>query len=202
MFFDIGANVGSWALANVNNCEKIISVEASPHTFQRLTRECKHDKIVLLNYAVCNNSGKDVTFYHANADVLSTLNKEWLTSETSRFHNQQYEEITCKSITIDSLIQQYGVPSLIKIDVEGGEYECVTSLTTKVDTLCFEWASEVNDITFKCLDYLTTLGFSQFFVQNMDTYTFRPNDWYDIEAAKTILKNTTPKVDWGMVWCK
>ena len=28
------------------------------------------------------------------------------------------------------------------------------SLTKKVDTLCFEWAAEVNDITFKCLDYL------------------------------------------------
>jgi FkbM family methyltransferase len=202
MFFDIGANMGSWALANVDKCEKIISVEASPPTFQTLSQVCKHDKIVLLNYAVCNNDGKDITFYHADCHVLSTINKEWLTSQTSRFYNERYHEITCKTITIDSLIQQYGVPSLIKIDVEGGEYECVTSLTTKVDTLCFEWASEVNDITFKCLDYLFTLGFSQFCVQNGDDYTFRPIRWYDIEAAKTILKNTTLKIDWGMVWCK
>ena len=202
MFFDIGANIGMWALANADKSDKIISVEASPYTFQRLSQVCKHDKIVLLNYAVCNNEGKDVTFYHADSDVLSTLNKEWLTSETSRFHNQQYQEITCKSITIDSLIQQFGVPSLIKIDVEGGEHECITSLTMKVDTLFFEWASEVNDITFRCLDYLSTLGFSQFCVQNSDDYTFRPIRWYDIEAAKVILKNTTPKIDWGMVWCK
>lgn len=202
MFFDIGANIGSWALANVDTCEKIICVEASPQTFKRLTEACKHDKIVLLEYAVCNNNGKDVTFYHAQNDVLSTLNKEWLTNETSRFHNQQYHEITCKSVTIDSLVQQYGVPSLIKIDVEGAEYECVTSLTTKVDTICFEWASELNNITFKCLDYLYTLGFTQFCIQNEDSYTFRPIRWYDIDSAKRILKNTTPKVDWGMAWCK
>ena len=183
--------MGRWALANVDKCDKIISVEASPRTFQTLSQVCKHDKIVLLNYAVCNNDGKDITFYHADCHVISTINKEWLTSQTSRFCNERYDEITCKTITIDSLIQQYGVP-----------YECVKSLTTKVDTLCFEWASEVNDITFKCLDYLCTLGFSQFYVQNCDDYTFRPIRWYDIEAAKTILKNTTLKIDWGMVWCK
>jgi FkbM family methyltransferase len=90
MFFDIGANRGRWALANVDKCEKIISVEASPHTFQLLSQGCKHDKIVPLNYAVCNNNGKDVTFYHAEWDVISTLNKDWLTSQTSRFNNEKY----------------------------------------------------------------------------------------------------------------
>ena len=36
MFFDIGANIGKWSLSNVNNCEKIIAIEASPYTFKRL----------------------------------------------------------------------------------------------------------------------------------------------------------------------
>lgn len=33
MFFDIGSNIGSWALANIDYCDKIISIEASPITF-------------------------------------------------------------------------------------------------------------------------------------------------------------------------
>lgn len=116
MYFDIGANIGNWSLANINQCDKIISIEASPITFDKLLNNCKNDNIVLLNYAVCNNNCDDITFYQADTDVLSTTNKEWLTSENSRFYNHPYTEIVCKTITIDKLIEQYGLPDLIKID--------------------------------------------------------------------------------------
>lgn len=205
MFFDIGANVGAWAKANVHKCDKIISIEASPRTFDKLANQCKDDKIILLNYAVCNNNGEDITFYQASCDTLSTINKDWLTSETSRFHNHPYTQITCKTTTIDNLIKMYGLPVLIKVDVEGGEYECIASLTQKVNTLCFEWASETNSITLKCIDYLhDNLGFSRFYIQNEDSYIFAPNDcdFYDISVVKNKLSNTVPKIDWGMMWCK
>jgi FkbM family methyltransferase len=203
MYFDIGSNIGLWSLANIDTCDKIISIEASHITFNRLFNNCKNiNKLELLNYAVCNNNGNDIIFYQANCDVLSTLNKEWLTNTTSRFYNQPYTEIICKTITLDKLIEVYGIPSLIKIDVEGGEYECITSLTRKVDNLCFEWASEVNDINFKCIDYLFNLGFTQFYLQFEDNYTFRPHEYYDIDIIKGKLNNTIAKQDWGMIWCK
>ena len=107
MYFDIGSNIGNWSLANINQCNKIISIEASPITFNRLVNNCKNDKIILLNYAVCNNNCNDITFYQAECDALSTINKEWLTTDTSRFYNYHYKEITCKTITIDKLIEQY-----------------------------------------------------------------------------------------------
>ena len=204
MYFDIGSNIGNWSLANINLCDKIISIEASPLTFKKLVNNCKNDKIILLNYAVCNNNCNDITFYHANCDVLSTINKDWLTTDTSRFYNHPYTEMNCKTITIDKLIEQYGLPDLIKIDVEGGEYECITSLTQKNKILCFEWASETNIITFKCIDYLFNLGYTQYYIQIGDNYLFQPqnNDFYDISTIKTKLSNTIPKEDWGMIWCK
>jgi FkbM family methyltransferase len=204
MYFDIGANIGKWSIANINQCNKIISVEASPITFKRLVDNCKNDKIILLNYAACNNNCNDITFYQAESDTLSTINKEWLTKENSRFYNHPYKEITCKTITLDKLIQQYGLPELIKIDVEGGEYECISSLTQKVKLLCVEWASETNTITFKCIDYLNNLGYTEYYIQRGDDYIFRPkdNDFYDINTLKTKLLKTTPKQDWGMMWCR
>jgi FkbM family methyltransferase len=204
MIFDIGANIGNWALANINSCDKIIAIEASPITFNKLKSHCINNNIILLNYAVCNNNGNDIVFYHANCDLISTLNKSWLTSESSRFYNQPFTEITCKTIGIDNLINIYGEPELIKIDVEGGEYECISSLTKKVKMLCFEWAAETNDITVKCLDYLYNLGFENFFIQNCDNYTFRPKstEYYNITRTKDILLKKIPKQDWGMIWCK
>jgi FkbM family methyltransferase len=85
MYFDIGCNIGEWALANINKCNKIISIEASPITYSKLLSNCKNERIILVNYAVCNNKGKDIIFYQANCDTLSTLNKDWLVSETSSF---------------------------------------------------------------------------------------------------------------------
>jgi len=204
MYFDIGSNVGKWSLSNIESCDKIISVEASPITFGRLVEHCKHDRIVLLNYAVCNNGGKDIAFYQAECDTLSTINKGWLSDDTSRFYNYPYCVITCKTISIDTLIEQYGLPDLIKIDVEGGEYECIRSLTQKVNLLCFEWASETNMITFNCMDYLFGLGFTQYYIQREDNYLFRPPDdaFYNIQTAKTKLLGTVSKMDWGMIWCK
>ena len=204
MFFDIGANIGNWSLSNVNNCDKIISVEASPNTFQKLLNNTiNNNKIVSLNYAVCNSDKEFIEFYNCSADTLSTINKDWLDSEKSRFYKQyNYNVITCKTITIDKLIQEYGTPELIKIDVEGGEFECLSSLTQKVNNICFEWASETNDITFKCIDYLATLGYTEFAIQFQDNYTYRPQFYRDLNFAKEYLNKTTPKNEWGMVWAK
>ena len=212
LYFDIGANIGRWAIDNLhhnhihnNHNNKIIALEPIPKTFQMLrSNTAIYPQVVCLNYAVCNNNGEEITFYDAlDIHTLSTLNLEWITDSKSRFHNTPYKKITCPTITIDTLIQSYGVPDLIKIDVEGGEYECITSLTKKANTLCFEWASELDDVSFKCLDYLFSLGYSKFYLQFEDNYVFRPNegDYYDLEKIKAQLLQTTPKKEWGMIWC-
>jgi hypothetical protein len=125
-------------------------------------------------------------------------------SETSRFYGEPYTKTVCNAISLDRMIELYGIPDLIKIDVEGGEYDCVCSLTQKVDQLCFEWASEVDHITFQCLDHLQTIGFTQFYVQYGDDYTFRPaeTEYFEADITKYILSQTVPKDHWGMMWCK
>ena len=52
-----------------------------PIHLKNLVKNCeKNDKIICLNYAVCNNNGKDITFYDAGTNSgISTINKRWLT---------------------------------------------------------------------------------------------------------------------------
>lgn len=205
MIFDIGANIGKWTLENINSGDKFICIEASPSTFNKLFSNLgNNQKVTLLNYAICDNNGEDIKFYDCDCNTLSTINKAWLTDETSRFYNYGYKEISVKTLSIDNLIEKYGIPKLIKIDTEGGEFECLKSLSVKVEDLCFEWASETNEITFKCLDHLKNLGFSKFYIQDCDEYTFRPNnsEYKDFEIVKSELLTKIPKKDWGMIWCK
>ena len=202
LVFDIGANIGNWALANLEKAGQIISVEASPKTFQKLTETCRpYLKITCLNYAVCDSKDEEIVFYEAAFDSISTLNKDWLASDTSRFVNTPYSEIRCKPISLDKLIETYGLPELIKIDVEGAEDIVLKSLSTKCTMVCFEWASEMNTVTYKCLDYLVNLGYTKFAIQNGDDYTYRPTDFIDINTVRSYLSTTVPKVDWGMIWC-
>lgn len=188
--FDIGANIGKWSSANKDKFDKIISVEASPDTFKvLLDKTASIDNVFCLNYAVCNNNNQEVQFHSSSIDTLSTLNAEYTT-------------ITCASITLDKLIEHYGTPDLIKIDVESGEYLTISSLSTRVPSICFEWAAEMNEVSLKCLDHLSQLGFDKYYIQYEDNYTFRPNqsDYKTLDQIKTELLKSVPKNNWGMIW--
>ena len=126
---------------------------------------------------------------------------DWF-SNKSRFYNIPNTPIICKSITLDKLIEEYGTPDLIKIDVEGGEHLVLLSLSKKTPLICFEWASEMNDITFNCLDHLQTLGYNEFFVQYKDEYTFIPLIYKTLNEVRDELSKTVHKLDWGMVWAR
>ena len=201
IIFDICANIGSWTLAN-KNYGNIVCVEASPDTFNKLVNNVRHfPNVRCLNYAVTNSKNDNIIFYECDNTCLSSTNIEWF-GEKSRFHNEKYHPIKCKTISLDKLIQSFGIPELLKIDVEGSELDVIMSLTQKVPLLCFEWASEVNEHNFRCIDYLFNLGFLEFFIQMQDEYTFRPSVYYSHIEAKNILNNMIPKKDWGMIWCR
>ncbi len=205
MYFDIGANIGLWTKANLERTDKIICVEASPITFQKLSNELSSNpKVECLNYAVCSSKNEFIEFYHSNEDTISTLNVEWLAHEKSRFNGTKYTPVQVKTISIDKLIEKYGKPEFIKIDVEGGEYMCLSSLTQKVDLLCFEWAAELKDIALECLIYAhENLGYNQFYVEvNKDDYNFRPTEFINLDTLIEFLNNTQPKYHFGMIWCK
>lgn len=185
VYFDIGANLGKWSNANLNKFfpAKIVAVEASPVIFPSLKHNTKgHHEIVCEQYAVSASVTESepgpgsITFYRClNEHTLSTLNLDWLTSEESRFAGSKYEAIQVPVITIDSLIEKHGVPTLIKVDVEGAEDICLKSLNQKVKTVCFEWASETLNVAFNAMEHLKSLGFNLFYIQDGDEYTFRPS---------------------------
>lgn len=154
----------------------VISVEASSSTFKTLLKNTQDlgDRVKCLHYAVTNKNAPTITFFNCvNEPGLSTLNKtEWLDNPEGRFYGvPSYEEIV-PTITLDKLIELYGIPDLIKIDVEGAEVDVIKYLSQKVPCLCFEWASEMR--TAACMDLMKILGFTKFFIQMADDYVYRP----------------------------
>ena len=160
MIFDIGANYGTFTEAALKAGHKVIAVEPAPRVFSRLVRSFLYTpNVVPLKVAVSDKDNETVDFYEAEEDGLSTLNKEWLTAETMPYAGKPFRTIQVTTITIDSLVKTYGIPDLIKIDVEGGEWLVFRGMTKKYGVVAFEWIYETSTEHEMQLDYLYSLGY-------------------------------------------
>jgi len=204
LIFDIGANLGNYTKV-WRDKGTIISVEASPIIFRKLRRINRgHLNVICLNYAVCDSKKKIIGFFHCDVHTLSTSNLDWLTDTRSRFHDwpKKIHEIQVQTITMDTLISQYGMPDLVKIDVEGSECQVLQSLTQKTPMLCFEWTAEWRKENQLSIDHLTKIGFSKFHIQeSSDEYSYIPTS-FDLTSSqcKKLVIEGINKLDWGMVW--
>lgn len=137
LFVDIGANVGSYSLLAGGVKAKVIAVEPVPDTFQTLQ---KNVSVNLLSKQVdCVNIGlgESVGYLLMTTD-FDTMNYV-LTTDTSK----NYMEIP--STTLDELCAKR-LPTLIKIDVEGYEYQIVSGgKKTLASPSCKAVIIETND---------------------------------------------------------
>lgn len=60
--------------------------------------------------------------------------------------------------TLDALIKEFGMPSYIKIDVEGYELEVIKGLCSAIPLVSFEFTPELLDVTHECIACLAQLG--------------------------------------------
>ena len=122
VFFDVGANAGSYTLLASGVCNaRSLAIEPVPATFNILAKNVRlnrlDDKVTLINSAAGSETGslsfssdEDTTNHVVTAAEPSTANI-----------------ISVPVITIDSLLKT-GSPALMKIDVEGFETEVMKGM--------------------------------------------------------------------------
>jgi FkbM family methyltransferase len=207
LIFDIGANRGLFSdecLRLYNNC-KIVMVEANPDLCEFLKKKySEYNNIEVLNNLVSENDGEEIDFYLSDEyDVISTASLEWINNSRFSKNYNWNRKLKIKSIKIDTLVTKFGIPDLIKIDVEGYEFEVLKGMTNKYKDVCFEWAEEKYEDTNKCCLYLENLGYENFGYIFTDNYMVKPNEfnkWSESSFHEKI--NIDRKLKWGMIWVK
>jgi len=217
LFFDIGANRGDATVVALALGYDVIALEPS-RVFADLVKNFIYEpRVTPLKFAVSDKDNERVEFYEAAEDGLSTLNKEWLTSDTMPYAGKHFWTTYANTITIDTLAKIYGEPDLIKIDVEGAEWSVFNGMTRKMGMLTFEWTQETLDEHQKQLDYLRALGYTEVAPQFIEPHLDQPDKWYDIDQDLWAWRNAhakawetdgwkrnelRPTADVGMCWVR
>jgi FkbM family methyltransferase len=183
ILFDIGANSGGATAVGLSQGYKVIALDAAPKIFQTLVKNYIYNPSVIpLKYAVSDVDNQSVEFYETiDTDALSTLNIEWLTSDTMPYNGFKYRTIKANTITIDTLAKIYGEPTLIKIDVEGAEWKVLRGMTKHHGELTLEWTIQTLDAHEEQLNYLYSLGYRKFAPQYIVEHLERPTEWFSLK---------------------
>jgi len=123
--FDIGANIGIYSiLAAASNPEgTVVAVEPMPATFARLCQNAEVNGLRNVDpycVAVADRTGLG-TFNYSSLCEGSSMHSIGASSATEQFGETVVFRSGIGLVTIDDLAAIAGVPSLIKIDVDGGE---------------------------------------------------------------------------------
>jgi FkbM family methyltransferase len=133
---DVGANQGLWTtqLKKLHPLSEIHAFEPSGITFQLLKKNTQSlDGIVLHQIAVGNTTGKVKLFSDCDASPLASLTHRRLNHEKIDFSNEELVEVTTLKIWQESYPSF--IPNILKIDVEGHEFEVLKGSAAVLDKI-------------------------------------------------------------------
>ncbi|MDP4264237.1 MAG: FkbM family methyltransferase [Bacteroidota bacterium] len=172
LIFDIGANDGHKTEAFLKIAGRVVCCEPDNRNYTILQTRFrnKRKKVFLENKALSDKEGYAEFHIHHPGSAFNTLSDKWMMlleadkmekwDESIKFTGKQAVGTT----TLDHLIEKYGIPDFIKIDVEGYEKWVLKGLSHRVNYLSFEsllpeYAGELHE----CLSMITHLDDSAIF---------------------------------------
>ena len=162
LVFDIGAHAGNRVRAFAALGCQVVALEPQPD-FAWLLR------------ALCRRSPRVMVVEAAVADV-------------SGRRSLSVSERTPTVTTLDRLIEHFGVPAFVKIDVEGSEPAVLAGLGRPVPALSFEYLPRALQEVQACLTRLIALGPYQFNWSVGESNELASDRWLDASELLTTLR--------------
>jgi FkbM family methyltransferase len=136
--WDIGAHIGHFSIEVSRTFDKVIAFEPSAENYGYLKDNIERneiDNINPLNIAVGDEDGESVMFVDPRpGSGIHSLSKDKMLKKEERVN----------VMTIDSLMEVYETPKVIKIDVEGAELDVIRGAKKTIRNKNVEWLIEVH----------------------------------------------------------
>lgn len=203
--FDIGANWGNRSEVFLSIGAKVIALEPLNNCFDYLKYKFKFEKFTAINKGVGSTNRTQALYKPDTADTIASFSTDFISKTEDRFGDKNWSVVSeMEIVTLDSLIEKYGQPRFIKIDVEGYELDVLQGLTKKVNIVCFEFTiPELHEQLLSCLNTLSKLGNYVCNYAVGETTEFNNKTWISkSQLIEEIESFKQRNISWGDIYIK
>jgi len=128
LIIDIGMYLGEDTDFYLKKGFNVIAIEANKYlilkNYKRFEKEIKKGKLHIINKAINDSSNKEINFYIDKTKQWSSCIKNW----NKKVGALTESNIIINTIELSDIIERFGTPYYIKIDIEGSDVLCLRSL--------------------------------------------------------------------------
>jgi FkbM family methyltransferase len=127
LIYDVNVHEGSDSAYYLSLGYRVVGIEASPVMVdllrKRFSREMATGQFVLLNIGLAATRGRMDFWICDDVSAWSSFNRTIASRKRVRHHS-----VTVDTQTFGAVLEEYGVPSYCKIDIEGNDRLCLEDL--------------------------------------------------------------------------
>lgn len=183
LVFDIGAHVGDRVASFRRLGARIVALEPQPALAKVLKLFYGRSADVTIEMeAVGRSSGMTSMIINVDNPTVSTASPAFVSAarNATGWEGQRWtKSVSVPLTTLDALIDKYGEPAFIKIDVEGFEEEALAGLTRPVKALSFEFTMIQRAMARACIERCIAIGYTRFNAALGESQAFVTADWVD-----------------------
>jgi FkbM family methyltransferase len=150
---------------------RVIGIEANPalvaSLHEKFAKEEKSGQLIIVDKAIANQTGRVRFVIYPGALSWGSMSAKFNERNAALGHASQ--EVEVEAVPFDDVLQKFGIPYYLKVDIEGLDMLCIEALHrfterpryVSLETAATAPASSV-DVGFAELAHLWVLGYRQF----------------------------------------
>jgi FkbM family methyltransferase len=187
--FDVGANIGDKSVVFSKLGHAVYAFEPQSECQPSLSnRLAGFPNATICKLGLGSEAGS-AELQLCNLNEVSTLSKPFIKFYDRYEYLEWNKTESIKIETLDQQIQKFGMPSFVKIDVEGYELEVLRGLSSAVDVIEFEFNGPFKPEALECVNRISEIGEYQFNYSVYEQFKFELEaPIHSKEFIKTISK--------------